>query len=215
MCFGPSPPCSAEFEADGLSDDTVLLELDARMVCTRCGLIGADVGPNWSQQTGGRGAGMTAAVIVVTFLVELGFRRGTPGPNQLGPEPPRRSSGVDGGLLEGRAWPAVTRNTQCPISGVSAGQRHEFRTRRETTSGTPCLGWVFLTSIAQQARLPERVTRIRFLFGSGIAAVLLVEYDVAVAEERRRALPWRKRYNWPGLTLFAVMAGALLWAKLQ
>jgi hypothetical protein len=37
------------------------------------------------------------------------------------------------------------------------------------------------------------------------------------AEERRRALPWRERYNWPGLaalTLIVVLAGAALLAKL-
>jgi hypothetical protein len=35
-------------------------------------------------------------------------------------------------------------------------------------------------------------------------------------EARRRALPWRQRYNWPGLALFAVivaLALAFLWAS--
>jgi hypothetical protein len=36
-------------EADWLPDDTILLDLDPRMVCTACGLIGADVRPDWSQ----------------------------------------------------------------------------------------------------------------------------------------------------------------------
>jgi hypothetical protein len=39
---------SATLNADGLPEDTVLLTLDPRMVCTKCGLIGADVRPDWS-----------------------------------------------------------------------------------------------------------------------------------------------------------------------
>jgi hypothetical protein len=34
---------SVTLNADWLPDDTVLLTLDPRMVCTKCGLIGADV----------------------------------------------------------------------------------------------------------------------------------------------------------------------------
>jgi hypothetical protein len=48
---------SATLEADWLSDDTILLDLDPRMVCTACGLIGADVRPDWLQDTNPRGAG--------------------------------------------------------------------------------------------------------------------------------------------------------------
>jgi hypothetical protein len=40
---------SATLNADWLPDDTILLALDRRMVCTACGLIGADVRPDWSQ----------------------------------------------------------------------------------------------------------------------------------------------------------------------
>jgi len=29
------------------------------------------------------------------------------------------------------------------------------------------------------------------------------------AEERRRALPWWQRYNWPGVLLFALIVAAL------
>jgi hypothetical protein len=43
--------------ADWLPDDTVLLTLDPRMVCTKCGLIGADVRPDWSPHTERRPAG--------------------------------------------------------------------------------------------------------------------------------------------------------------
>jgi hypothetical protein len=35
---------------DDLSDDTVAKTLDARMVCTECGLIGADVRPDWGSR---------------------------------------------------------------------------------------------------------------------------------------------------------------------
>src|ERR1700730_10551814 len=41
---------SAVVDADRWSDDTVLLDLDARAVCTKCGIIGADVRPNWSER---------------------------------------------------------------------------------------------------------------------------------------------------------------------
>jgi hypothetical protein len=37
---------SAVVDADGWSDDTVLLDLDKKAVCTKCGMIGADVRPN-------------------------------------------------------------------------------------------------------------------------------------------------------------------------
>ena len=42
---------SATLNADWLPDEAVLLDLDPRMVCTACGLIGADVRPDWSQHT--------------------------------------------------------------------------------------------------------------------------------------------------------------------
>ena len=44
-------------EADWLPDHTILLTLDPRMVCTACGLIGADVRPDWSQHTNAPQAG--------------------------------------------------------------------------------------------------------------------------------------------------------------
>ena len=48
---------SATLNADWLSDETVLLDLDPRMVCAACGLIGADVRPDWSARKGGLGMG--------------------------------------------------------------------------------------------------------------------------------------------------------------
>jgi len=48
---------SATLNGDFLPDDTVLLTLDPRMVCTACGLIGADVRPDYSPHTGGGGMG--------------------------------------------------------------------------------------------------------------------------------------------------------------
>jgi hypothetical protein len=41
---------SALVDADRWPDDTVLLDLDRRAVCTKCGMIGADVRPNWSER---------------------------------------------------------------------------------------------------------------------------------------------------------------------
>jgi hypothetical protein len=48
---------SATLNADWLPDDAVLLALKPRMVCTACGLIGADVRPDWSPHTGDTGMG--------------------------------------------------------------------------------------------------------------------------------------------------------------
>ena len=39
---------SALMNADWLSDETPVRSLCPRMVCTRCGMIGADVRPDWS-----------------------------------------------------------------------------------------------------------------------------------------------------------------------
>jgi hypothetical protein len=36
------------FNADWLSDETVVRSLCPQMVCTRCGMVGADVRPDWS-----------------------------------------------------------------------------------------------------------------------------------------------------------------------
>jgi hypothetical protein len=41
---------SAVINADRWPDETVLLDLDRRAVCTRCGMIGADVRPNWCER---------------------------------------------------------------------------------------------------------------------------------------------------------------------
>jgi hypothetical protein len=42
---------NATLNADHLPDETVIRQLNARMVCTCCGLIGADVRPDWSPHT--------------------------------------------------------------------------------------------------------------------------------------------------------------------
>jgi hypothetical protein len=41
---------SAVIKADRWPDETVLLDLERRAVCTQCGMIGADVRPNWSER---------------------------------------------------------------------------------------------------------------------------------------------------------------------
>jgi hypothetical protein len=53
LVYCSSPWCnhSARLNGDWLPDDTVLLTLDWRMVCTACGLIGADVRPDWTPHT--------------------------------------------------------------------------------------------------------------------------------------------------------------------
>jgi hypothetical protein len=56
-CISPWCNYDAKLNGDWLSDDTVLLDLDPRMVCTACGLIGADVRPDWTPMTGTRGMG--------------------------------------------------------------------------------------------------------------------------------------------------------------
>jgi hypothetical protein len=41
-------------DADPLPDEMPVRSLCPRMVCTACGLIGADVRPDWSPHTNGR-----------------------------------------------------------------------------------------------------------------------------------------------------------------
>jgi hypothetical protein len=48
---------SAKLNADWLPDDIPLWALCPRMVCTACGLIGADVRPDWTPMSGARGMG--------------------------------------------------------------------------------------------------------------------------------------------------------------
>jgi hypothetical protein len=44
---------SAKVNVDHLPDETVLRSLGPRMVCTQCGLVGADVRPDWSERVSG------------------------------------------------------------------------------------------------------------------------------------------------------------------
>jgi hypothetical protein len=44
----------AVIDADRWSDDTVLLDLDRRLVCTKCGIIGGQVRPNWDDRVLGK-----------------------------------------------------------------------------------------------------------------------------------------------------------------
>jgi hypothetical protein len=41
---------SAVIDDDQWPDETALLDLDRRAVCAKCGMIGADVRPNWSER---------------------------------------------------------------------------------------------------------------------------------------------------------------------
>jgi hypothetical protein len=59
LVYCTSPWCnqSAKLTLNSLPDETMLLDLDSRMVCTACGLIGADVRPDWSPTAGSGGMG--------------------------------------------------------------------------------------------------------------------------------------------------------------
>lgn len=56
-CVSPWCNHSAVLNADWLPGDTAIRALDRLMVCTACGLIGADVRPDWRPHTGGPGVG--------------------------------------------------------------------------------------------------------------------------------------------------------------
>ena len=59
LVYCSSPWCNrdAKLNDDWLPDETVLLDLDPRMVCTACGLIGADVRADWTPTIGSGGMG--------------------------------------------------------------------------------------------------------------------------------------------------------------
>ena len=42
---------AARLDVDGYADDATLPSFGPRMVCTSCGIIGADARPNWREQT--------------------------------------------------------------------------------------------------------------------------------------------------------------------
>jgi len=41
---------SAVLDVEGYADDVPVPAFSPRMVCTRCGIIGADARPNWTEQ---------------------------------------------------------------------------------------------------------------------------------------------------------------------
>jgi hypothetical protein len=47
---------SAVIKADRWPDETALLDLCPKAICTQCGMIGADVRPNWSERAAAREA---------------------------------------------------------------------------------------------------------------------------------------------------------------
>jgi hypothetical protein len=50
---------SATVDADGWPDETAVRDLCPKAVCTRCGIIGADVRPDWTERP--RGESLTGA----------------------------------------------------------------------------------------------------------------------------------------------------------
>jgi hypothetical protein len=49
----------ATLSADPWSDDVPVPSFGPRMVCTRCGIIGADARPNWQEQPAGPAGTLT------------------------------------------------------------------------------------------------------------------------------------------------------------
>ena len=63
---------SAVVDADHWPDETALLDLCRKAVCTRCGMIGADVRPNWDERPAGEPDRRTvAAAMKEIVLVRL------------------------------------------------------------------------------------------------------------------------------------------------
>jgi hypothetical protein len=48
---GNAPRCwhSGRMNVDAWPDETIFAEIEMRLVCTRCGLIGAQARPDWSE----------------------------------------------------------------------------------------------------------------------------------------------------------------------
>ena len=61
LVYCESPWCnhSAVMSGDALPDEMPVRALCPRMVCTACGLIGADVRPDWSAHTNKRAAALS------------------------------------------------------------------------------------------------------------------------------------------------------------
>jgi hypothetical protein len=59
LVYCGSPWCNhgAKLTLDWLADDVTVLDVDHRVACTACGLIGADVRPDWTPMTRGGGMG--------------------------------------------------------------------------------------------------------------------------------------------------------------
>jgi hypothetical protein len=57
LVYCTSPWCNHKLKPDWLPDHTALPALYSRMVCTACGLIGADVRPDLTPHTGSAGMG--------------------------------------------------------------------------------------------------------------------------------------------------------------
>jgi len=63
---------SATMNADWLPDETPVRSLCRRMMCTKCGMIGADVRPDWGaarQQTARRGDFLAARALIILYAL--------------------------------------------------------------------------------------------------------------------------------------------------
>ena len=49
-CLNPKCLHQERLDVDGYGDDVQMPWFSSRMVCTKCGMIGADARPNWKEQ---------------------------------------------------------------------------------------------------------------------------------------------------------------------
>jgi hypothetical protein len=61
-------PLAAVHNVDSYGDDVPVPIFDPRMVCTRCGIIGANARPNWREQVGHQMAKLKVPADAATAL---------------------------------------------------------------------------------------------------------------------------------------------------
>jgi hypothetical protein len=102
MCASPTLPCP---------DDVLLPSFGPRMVCTGCGMIGADVRPNWKErpERPERPTGSAVALMAKRLTPEMNaegcrcrIRKIRAGPRGVVALAPRRAGAKVGGLIR---WP--------------------------------------------------------------------------------------------------------------
>jgi hypothetical protein len=117
----------AIMSADPWPDDVPVPAFGPRMVCTRCGIVGADARPNWREQPAREGPGTTLVGSGVRFSAGAG---GVSPPNGAGPsrtaaDRPGRTPHARGGqvgppryrLRRRRlsGWRGLATSSECPV----------------------------------------------------------------------------------------------------